>query len=226
MGADSSKRLSNDVDRGTSRDHRPVGACHVEFEIGARGVAILRDGARLGGSRASQRRRSAAGINGPLQIDPRAHVIGDVRINQAAARNPKLVDMICPGISGLQSELRHRRGLALILDGPSRFLPRVNLGDAMAGLETARDRIVQRQADGRLGSRIREPETKQHEHNRRTLHKTPSVTRAMNTSSSDVGTCRTLSGWMPACFSAAVSRSGSFNGESGSSRTCARSPKS
>ncbi len=121
-----------------------------------------------------------------------------------------------PGASGRRGARRPRRE-------PSRRGPTPRR--AVARGETARDRVVERQAERRLreGRARRLAVMPIASSVMRIVHGVASPSRAMNTSSSDVGIGRTLVACRPAASSAARRRA-STPGSARSTRTCARSP--
>src|ERR1700682_2593097 len=108
--------------------------------------------------------------------------------------------MVGAHVSRLQRNLGHRCGFALVLDRLCGLLAGADFREAMARGEALHDGLIERQANRRLRrGAARRREKKEHE-KERVFHANlicaalPDVTRAMKTSSSDVGTCRMLSG--------------------------------
>ena len=153
MGADASERGIDDLDRRTGGDDGPVCAGHFQFEIGARGVPILSKRVSLRSGRPGECGRASSGVDGPLQIDARADVVGNVGIDEASARNAELLDVVGARIAGLQRHLRHRRRFTLVFHGERCFLPRADFRKPMARIQTAHDGLVQREPHGRLRTR-------------------------------------------------------------------------
>ena len=67
---------------GLAGRHRgPVGARDLEPEVGPRRVHVLAIGASFRARRALERIAAAAGVDRPLQVEPRAVVVGNVGID-------------------------------------------------------------------------------------------------------------------------------------------------
>ena len=85
MRARALQRLAHDIQRRPSRQHRPERASDLQLQIGASGVAILARGFRIRAGGAGERLQAATGVDGPLEIDPRSHVVRNVGVNHAHA---------------------------------------------------------------------------------------------------------------------------------------------
>ncbi len=81
VGVDAVERTREDLLRVPGRDQRPEGARDLEPEVGARRRQVFSRGFALRARRAFQRVGAAARIDRPLQVDPRAEVVGDVGID-------------------------------------------------------------------------------------------------------------------------------------------------
>ncbi len=145
--------LSHDIKGGTSRNHGPERTGDLELQIGARGFAILPGGFGLCPGSAGERLQTAAGVDWPLEIDPRLHAVGDVGVDQAQAAahvgHTELLDVIHAYVARDRRKLRALGCLALSFDCSSRVLPGAQFLEPRARLDSAGDGLVQRQSQGR-----------------------------------------------------------------------------
>ena len=156
MRADAGHRFLDHAQRLGGGDQRPVGARDLERQIAAgRGDLVGRRG-RLDARGALERVEAAAGVDRPLQVEPRAVVVGNIGID-----DPKLVvrpqdaerlDVIRARVAGLRRDLRQRRGVPLADDGLGGLAAGDRFRDPMAGLEAAPDGLVD--ASARSGARV------------------------------------------------------------------------
>ena len=91
-------------------DDRPVRAGDLETEIGARRVHVPGDRAAFGAGGAFERVAAAAGVNRPLQIEPGAVVVGNVRVDDLrraqGRRDREHVDVVRPRVAAEQRDER------------------------------------------------------------------------------------------------------------------------
>ena len=102
--------------------------------------------------RTFQRLEPAAAIEQPLQIETRAVVVRDIRIDDlpqlTGLHDHELLDVIGAGVAALGCNDREARRGTPLLDRRRRILPRLELGESQAVCDALRNRIVQRQLDG------------------------------------------------------------------------------
>ena len=139
----------DDAQRLGRGDQRPVGARDLERQIAARRRDVVGRRRRVDPRGALERVEAAAGVDRPLQVEARAVVVGDVGIDDAKLvvrrQDAERLDVVGARVAGLRRNLRERGGVPLADDGLGRLAAGDRLGDPMARLEAAPDRLVERQ---------------------------------------------------------------------------------
>ena len=154
VGLGAAHGLFQNGHRGAPGHHRPEGPRHFEPQVRPRNRRLGGGGSGFRARRANQRVGTAAAVDRPLHVQPRAVVVGHVRVQNARharrARHHELQHVIRAGIACARGDQRPLGRHPRVHAGQCGGFPRTRLRQAVAGLECACPRIGERQLEHRL----------------------------------------------------------------------------